>query len=50
MNQKERSDLVYEKVSKITCTKKVSNKSSGIKDSAGNLITDPEDITERWRM
>ena len=44
------SDLVYAKVSKLTWNKKVSNKSSSIKDSAGNLITDPEEVKDRWRM
>ena len=50
MDQKGRSDLVYAKVSKLTWNKKVSNKSSSIKDSAGNLITDPEEVKERWRV
>src|SRR5206468_5595883 len=50
MDQKGRSDLVHAKVSKLTWNKKVSNKSSSIKDSAGNLITDSEEIKERWRV
>src|SRR5206468_10827585 len=50
MDQKGRSDLVHAKVSKLTWNKKVSNKSSSIKDSAGNLITDSEEVKERWRV
>ena len=50
MDQKGRSDVVYGKVSKLTWIKKVFNKSSSTKDSAGNLITDPEEVKERWRV
>ena len=40
---------MYAKVSKLTWNKKVSNKSCTIKDKAGNLLTDTEEVKDRWR-
>ena len=51
LNSKGRSDLVYAKVAKLTWNKRVVNKSGTVvADDAGNRITEPEEVRERWRV
>ena len=49
LNSKGRSDLVYAKVAKVTWKKKVMSKNVSVADSAGNIITEPEEVRETWR-
>ena len=51
LNSKGRSDLVYAKVAKLTWNKRLGNKSGTVvADDAGNRITEPEKVRERWRV
>ena len=44
-------DLVYAKVAKLTWNnKKATNKNVSVKDSTGNVITEPEEVRESWRL
>src|SRR6185436_9615275 len=49
-NARGRSDLVYAKVAKLTWKKEVVNRSVSVEDNAGNVITDPEEMRERWKQ
>src|ERR1051325_1310566 len=49
LNGKGRSDLVYAKVRTITTKNNASSRSTAIKDNAGNLLTEPDDVRKRWR-
>ncbi len=50
LNSRGRSDLVYAKVAKLTWKKKVMSRNARVTDSAGNTITEPEGVRERWRL
>src|SRR6267154_812637 len=50
LDSKGRADLVYAKVANLTWKKKVANKSASVKDDAGNIVTEPEEVRERWRQ
>ncbi len=50
LNSRGRSDLVYAKVAKLTWKKKVTSRNARVTDSAGNTITEPEGLRERWRL
>ena len=50
LDYKRRSDLVYAKVAKLTWQKKMTSKNVGVKDSAGNIVTEPEEVRETWRQ
>src|SRR5688572_12973056 len=49
LNSKGRSDLVYVKVAELTWKNKVTHKNVEVTDSAGNTITDAEEVRETWR-
>ena len=40
---------MYAKVKKLSAKKNVSSKSATIKDDAGKLLTDPEEVRKRWK-
>src|SRR3989442_9149754 len=44
LDSQRRSDLVYAKVAKITCKKKMISKNMGVMNSAGNTVTEPEEV------
>jgi len=44
-----RADLMYAKVKELTKKNTTGNRSSSIKDSRGNLLTEPEEIRNRWK-
>ena len=47
---KGRPDLVYDKVRQLSWKNKSNGKgSTAIKDSTGNMITEPEEIRGRWK-
>ena len=45
-----RSDLMYDKVKQLMGQNRSLNKSSGIKDDGGKLVTEPEEIKNRWKQ
>ena len=49
LNSKRRSDLVYAKVEELTWKNKWTCKNVGVTDSAGNTITEAEEVRETWR-
>jgi len=49
LEKKGRVDLVYSKVKKLTKKPNSANKSSGIKDSKGQLVTDADEVKNRWK-
>ena len=50
LDKKGRSDLVYDKVVKLTWKKKCMNKNIEIKDSTGVIVNEPEKVREQWRL
>src|SRR3989441_4695386 len=50
LDSKGRSDLVYAKVAKLTWKKKMTNKNVSVRDSAGNMVNEPEEVEETWRQ
>ena len=50
LDSKGRSDLVYAKVANLTWKKKVASKNASAKDDVGNIVTEPEEVRERWRQ
>src|SRR5437899_2544771 len=48
LDSKGRSDLVYAKVAKLTWKKNMMSKNVGVMDSAGNIVTEPEEVSETW--
>src|SRR5881398_1612266 len=50
LDSKGRSDLVYAKVAKLTWKKKITRENLGVKDNAGNTVTEPEVVRETWRQ
>jgi len=44
-----RVDILYSRVKQLTAKVKSATRSNGIKDSKGNLLTDDEDIKNRWK-
>src|SRR3954471_18301864 len=50
LDSKGRSDLVYAKVAKLTWKKKMTNKNVSVRDSAGNMVNEPEEVKETWRQ
>ena len=50
LDSKGRSDLVYAKIANLTWKKKVVSKNASVKDSKGNIVTEPEEVRERWRQ
>ena len=50
LNSRGRSDLVYAKVAKLTWKKRVTSSNARVTDCAGNAITEPEGVRERWRL
>src|SRR2546425_10611596 len=50
LDSKGRSDLVYAKVAKLTWKKKMTNKDVSVRDSAGNMVNEPEEVKETWRQ
>ena len=46
LDSKGRSDLVYAKVAKLTWKKKMTSKNVGVMNSAGNRVTEPEEVRE----
>ena len=49
MDRKGRSDLVYEKVKKLTENKSSQKTKTGIKNRNGTLLTQPDDVKSRWK-
>ena len=49
-SKKGRSDLVYDKVAKLTWKKKCMNKNIEIKDITGVIVNEPEKVREQWRL
>src|SRR6188508_2491160 len=47
LDKKGRSDLVYDKVAKLTWKKKCMNKNIEIKDCAGAIVNEPEKVREQ---
>jgi endonuclease/exonuclease/phosphatase family metal-dependent hydrolase len=45
-----RYDLLYAKVAKLTWKKSVMSKNVRVTDGAGNTVTEPEEVRERWRQ
>ena len=41
---------MYDKVAKLTSKKKCMNKNIEIKDSAGAIVNEPEEVREQWRL
>src|SRR2546425_6965527 len=41
---------VYAKVAKITWNKEMTSKNMGVMNSAGNTVTEPEEVRETWRQ
>ena len=50
LNSKGRSDLVYAKVAKLTWNNKVTSKNTSVKNSVGDIVTNPEEVRETWRL
>ena len=50
LDSKGRSDLVYAKVARLTWKKKMTRKNLGVKDSAENTVTEPEEVRETRRQ
>ena len=42
--------MVYAKVAKLTWKESVTSRNARVTDSAGNTITEPEGLMERWRL
>ena len=38
------------KVARLTWKKKVTRENLGVKDNAGNTVTEPEEVRETWRQ
>ena len=49
LGRRGRSDLLYNKVRKLTGQSRQRNNTSAIKDKNGNLLTDKDDIKNRWK-
>jgi len=49
LNKKGRSDLVYDRVRKLTCGNKRSGSNAGIESKTGELLTDRDSIKDRWK-
>ena len=50
MDAKGRSDLVYAKVAKMTWKDKVMTSSVKVENSEGEIITEPDEVKESWRL
>src|SRR3989442_11570994 len=50
LDSKGRSDLVYAKVARLTWKKNMTRKNLGVKDNAGNTVTEPDEVRETWRQ
>src|SRR2546425_727281 len=50
LDSQERSDLVYAKVAKITWKKKMTSNYMGVMNSAGNTVTESEEVRETSRQ
>src|SRR6059036_3490862 len=50
LDSKGRSDIVHAKVARLTWKKKMTSKNVGVKSSAGNIVTEPEEVRETWRQ
>src|SRR5206468_13026747 len=49
-DSKGRSDLAYAKVAKLTWKKKMTHKNVSVRDSARNMVNEPEEVKETWRQ
>src|SRR6476469_7894773 len=49
LDQRARPDLVYAKVGQLTRKKTTNCTSDAIKDERGKLLTEPEEIRNRWK-
>ena len=49
LDRRGRSDLLYNKVRQLTRQSRQRNNTSAIKDKNGNLLTDKDDIKNRWK-
>jgi len=49
LNRRGRSDLVYGKIGQLTKKNNSSSRNSSIKDSTGKLLTEPEEVRQRWK-
>ena len=49
LDRRDRSDLLYKKVRQLTGQSRQRNNTSTIKDKNGNLLTDKDDIKNRWK-
>ena len=49
MESSGRDDILYRRVRQLTSETKNAARSKGVKDSSGILLTDSEDIMNRWR-
>src|SRR6476469_7352163 len=49
LNRRARPDLVYAKVGQLTRKKTTNCASEAIKDETGKLLTEPEEIRNRWK-
>jgi hypothetical protein len=49
-DKKGRSDLVYAKVKELTWKGKSTARSCSIKDQHGQLLTEPDEVRQRWRQ
>src|SRR5206468_6944858 len=43
-------DLVHAKIAKLTWKKKMTSNTEGVMDSAGNIVTEHEEVRETWRQ
>src|SRR6476661_11224797 len=49
LDQRARPDLVYAKIGQLTRKKTTNCTSEAIKDETGKLLTEPEEIRNRWK-
>ena len=49
LDKKGRSDLLYAKVRQLTGKNKVMRRNVAIKDANGNLLTEPNEVRNRWK-
>lgn len=49
LDAKGRTDLVYDKVAKLTWKKEMVSRNVSVADNAGNIITEPEEVREIFR-
>jgi hypothetical protein len=49
LDRGDRSDLMYRRIKTLTGQDKIKNRNEGIKDEQGELMSEPEEIKNRWK-